>query len=200
MGYHQAGFNVTGVDINPQKHYPFDFHQADAIEFIQQFGSQFDAIHASPPCQVHSKTKHLANKNHPDLIEQTREILIQLGLPYVIENVPGAPLINPQRLEGQMFPQLRTHRPRIFETNWNLELPALIPPPPQSVKMGRNPTGNQWIQCVGNFINVPHGRIAMGIDWMTQKELAQAIPPAYTEFIGKQLFALLTNNTTRNPT
>lgn len=153
-----------------------------------------DAIHASPPCQAFTKAKKLQGNEHPDLIEATRELLVETGLPYVIENVPGAPLIDPVVLEGQMFPELNVFRQRLFETNWPLEVPALIPPPPRQTKMGRPPRVGEAMQIVGHFSDVPAGRIAMGIDWMNQYELAQAIPPAYTEFIGKQLLSLVSVN------
>jgi DNA (cytosine-5)-methyltransferase 1 len=192
MGYARAGFEVVGVDIKPQPRYPFQFVLADALG---DFGcdlarsSQWDAIHASPPCQAYTKAQKLQGIEHPDLIGPTRELLEETGLPYVIENVKGAPLHDPVMLEGQMFPELRTHRPRLFETNWLLEVPALRPPPPPNAKMGRPPTASTWIQVVGNFWDVGAGRVAMNIDWMTRDELREAIPPAYTEFIGAQLLA-----------
>jgi DNA (cytosine-5)-methyltransferase 1 len=93
VGYARAGFDVTGVDIAPQRRYPFEFHQADALEFVQQHGHEFDVIHASPPCQAYSRLKGLTTKDHPELIEQTHAALRSLyRKPYVIENVLGAPL------------------------------------------------------------------------------------------------------------
>lgn len=103
MGYHRAGFDVVGVDKDPQPHYPFEFIQADAIEFVREHGLKFDAVHASPPCQVHSKTAVTHNVSHPDLIEPTRDALREVGRPYVIENVEGAPLIDPLVLCGSEF-------------------------------------------------------------------------------------------------
>ena len=126
MGYHLAGFEVVGVDINPQKRYPFEFHQEGALTYLRQYGHEFDAIHASPPCQCHSVLRHLPSFNpakHEDLIESTRRLLQASGKPYVMENVPGAPLRNPFTLCGTMFglrtecgAELRRHR--LFETNW----------------------------------------------------------------------------------
>jgi DNA (cytosine-5)-methyltransferase 1 len=110
MGYSLAGFNVVGVDIKPQPRYPFEFHQADAIEYVQAHGREFDAIHASPPCQAYSMTQRIAGKTHPDLVGATRAALQATGKPYVIENVPGAPLVDPVLLVGSMF-GLRTMRP-----------------------------------------------------------------------------------------
>ena len=185
------------MDIEPQPNYPFEFHQADALTTISDpkwWHAEamvrgyvgllpFDAIHASPPCQHDSKTKQIWDREHPDLVAATRELLDATGLPYVIENVKGAPLHNAQLLEGQMF-GLNTHRPRLFETNWGFEAPHLRPPPPRQAKMGRLPKPGEAIQVVGHVSDIKAAREAMGIDWMTRDELAEAIPPAYTEFIG----------------
>ncbi len=193
MGYHRAGFDVVGVDIKHQPHYPFRFVEGDALAVTESLVCDhepyFDAIHASPPCQAYTKARKLQGNDHADLIGSTRELLEATGLPYVIENVKGAPLIDPIMLEGQMFDGLNVHRPRLFETNWPLDVPVLRAPPPRQTKMGRPPVPGEAIQVVGHFSDVPAGGRAMGIDWMTQGELAQAIPPAYTEFIGRQLLA-----------
>lgn len=188
MGYHRAGFTeIVGIDIKPQPRYPFTFIQGDAsypTDAIDYFS--FDVIHASPPCQVHSKTKHLAHTSHEDLVDKTRRLLRRIGKPYVIENVPGAPLIDPIALNGFMF-DLPLDRERWFESN--VPLPFLLLPPAhkRQVKMGRPVVEGDIIQVVGHFSNVPYARKAMGIDWMGQKGLAQAIPPAYTEWIGKRM-------------
>jgi DNA (cytosine-5)-methyltransferase 1 len=193
VGYASAGFEVVGVDHKLQPNYPFRFIQADALEYLEWRGGNegFVAIHASPPCQAYTKARKLQGKDHPDLVAPTRELLQATGLPYVIENVKGAPLIDPVMLEGQMFPGLNVHRPRLFEANWPLDVPLLRPSPPRQTKMGRPPRPGEAMQVVGHFSDVPAGREAMGIDWMTQGELAQAIPPAYTELIGYQLLAHL---------
>jgi len=187
-GYQRAGFTVTGVDLNPQPNYiGGKFHRADALDFLANIDpDDYDAIHASPPCQAYTRARKLQNNDHPELLDDTRELLVQTGLPYVIENVKGAPLIAPVMLEGQMF-GLNTHRPRLFETNWPLTVPTLVPPPPRQAKMGRPPKPGEAIQVVGHFSDIKAAREAMGIWWMTAKELAQAIPPAYTAFIGDQL-------------
>ena len=196
MGYHRAGFHVVGVDIKPQPNYPFAFHQADAIEFLSELISigpahyQFAAIHASPPCQHASKAKVLWDNIHPDLLEPTRELLEASGLPYVIENVKGAALRDPVVLEGQMF-GLNTHRPRLFETNWPLEVPILRLTPGPMAKMGRPIRRGESVQVIGHFSDVNAGREAMGIDWMSRDEMSEAIPPAYTEFIAGQLVQYL---------
>jgi len=189
-GYQRAGFYVVGVDIEPQPNYIGDeFYQADALEFIQAHGHEFALIHSSPPCQVYGKTKHLANDGHPDLISLTREALKVTGKPYIIENVPGAPLINPTILNGAMFGIL-VHRVRLFETN--PELPFfLLPQLKNPVKMGRLVQDRDVIQPVGHFAGVDYARKEMGIGWMTRDELAQAIPPAYTQYIGRQMREVL---------
>lgn len=192
-GYADAGFEVVGVDIEPQPNYPYEFRRDDALEFLRESLyaiDYYDAIHASPPCQAYSRTDKLNATQHPDLIAETRDLLRATGLPYVIENVKGAPLENPQLLEGQMF-GLNTHRPRLFETSWGYEAPLLRPPPPRQTKMGRKTKPGEAMQVVGNFTGMEDAQRAMGIDWMSRKELAQAIPPAYTEHIGSYLMAHL---------
>lgn len=186
VGLHRAGFEVVGVDIKPQPHYPFEFHQADALTFPLD---GFDFIWASPPCQAYTKAQRLRKQEHPDLIAPVRRRLeASFGKPYVIENVPGAPL-NPFRsvmLCGSMFPELKVYRHRFFETNFGHDLLSRHHPAhdaPQ-VKMGRPVRQGDFIQVVGNFSGVAYARKAMGIDWMTRDELREAIPPAYAEFIG----------------
>src|SRR5665213_3193952 len=121
VGYHRAGFEVVGVDIKPQPHYPFEFRQKDALWVLEgETMEGFDAIHASPPCQAYSKARKLQGLRHPDLIASVRELLLAISLPYVIENVPGAPLRNPVLLCGEMF-GLGVRRERLFETN--VEMP-----------------------------------------------------------------------------
>ncbi len=188
-GYRRAGFDVTGVDIDPQPNNPHRFIQADAFQYLAAHGHKYDLIHASPPCQRYSRATRSAGTqdNHPDLIPLIRDLLIASNKPYVIENVVGAPLKNPLLLNGMMF-GLGTIRDRLFETN----PPIYFKPIPYrkyktTADMGRQPiVGEQYITCVGHFSNVEYGRKAMGIDWyMTQGETAEAIPPAFTEYIGK---------------
>jgi hypothetical protein len=127
MGYHMAGFEVVGVDIKPQKHFPFEFHQGDALEYIRDHGHEFDAIHASPPCQHYSMIQRITrNKDKwPDLVDPVRQLVTASGLPFVIENVEGAPLRIDLMLCGSMF-ALRMIRHRIFESN--VKMPVLMPP------------------------------------------------------------------------
>ena len=216
MGYSRAGFtDIVGVDNKPQKNFPFKFVQADALEYCAEHGREFDVIHASPPCQLHSAmTKGRWQDrlpDHPELIEPTRELLIKLGKPYIIENVPGSPLINPVMLCGTMFglqtkhgSQLRRHR--LFETS------PLIMFSPSSCRHntasaigvyggGQNPNRKKVPATIGVYghaggsstrdktmgFSTQDRRDAMGIDWMTGKELSQAIPPAYTEWLGRTI-------------
>lgn len=207
MGYYRAGFSeIVGIDLSPQKNYPFEFVQADALEYLAAHGGEFDAIHASPPCQRYSVLAHLARQSHQSLIEPTRTGLLVAGKPYVIENVPGAPLKDPLMLCGSVFnlrtqcgAQLRRHR--LFEHSIGL----LLSPPCNhlGVTIGifgskaRNtaaekrhytqPAHSRGLPPKGILYTLDDARQAMGIDWMNQRELSQAIPPAYTEYIGKYL-------------
>lgn len=186
-GYQRAGFYVVGVDIKPQPRYcGEEFVQGDALEYLAQHGHEFDAIHASPPCQGYSRTRNLQGNEHPLLVEDVRRLLLATGKPYVIENVPGAPLRDPVTLVGSMF-GLRTMRPRLFECSFDVPFVLAPPPAAKHAKMGRPPQAGEYVHVVGHMSNVPYCREAMGIDWMTQSELAEAIPPAYSEWIGKHL-------------
>ena len=190
MGYNNAGFEVVGIDIVHQPKYPFQFIQSDALEYLKENHHLFDAIHASPPCQAYTKAskEHRKNgKEYADFLEATRALCKEVGKPYIIENVPDAPMEDPVVLCGAMF-GLKTYRHRQFESNILLNVPEH---PVHIAKMGRKPKEGEFIQVVGHFSGVPFAREAMGIDWLGQKELAQAIPPAYTEFLGWQLRAAL---------
>jgi DNA (cytosine-5)-methyltransferase 1 len=202
MGYHRAGFQVVGVDINPQPHYPFEFHQADAMTYPLD---GFDAIHASPPCQAYTSMRRLgkgAGDKAPDLVAATRERLLSAGVPYVIENVPGAPLLSPVVLCGSMF-DLQVRRHRLFESNMLLfRLPCAHQPGGLAVYgdhpenspihrrsmavYGKRP-GDRLPNNVWRAPTLEAGQEAMGIDWMPWRSLTQAIPPAYTEHLGRQL-------------
>lgn len=186
MGYHRAGFDVVGVDIEPQPNYPFQFVQADAIEYLLKDGGRFDVIHASPPCQAYSNAAKIMKREHPDLIEATRQAMP--AKPWVIENVEGSPLIEPIVLCGYSF-GLGTYRHRLFESSVQLTAPKHRSHDKPTTKMGRRPKPGEMMHVVGNFSGVAQARVAMGIDWMTRDELREAIPPAYTEHIGRQLLA-----------
>lgn len=180
MGLYQAGFEVVGVDIAPQPKYPFEFHQEDALTFPLE---GFDFIWASPPCQKFTKAKKLQGNTHPDLVTPMRERLLAWGGLWCIENVPGAPLRRPIELCGKMF-GLHLYRHRLFETSFPVEQPWHSPHVLPQVKMGRPAKEGEIIQVVGHFSGVPAAQRAMGIDWMGQNELREAIPPAYSRFIG----------------
>lgn len=190
MGYHRAGFKVIGVDINPQPRYPFEFHQGDWKEFFLAHHHEFDAFHASPPCQSYSCTRSLSGSTAPKLIAEVRELFRQTSKPYVIENVKGAcrDMVNPIVLRGNMF-GLQVIRDRFFEAN-----PFLLcnPPPPVTGSTGSHRGASRLadgglITVAGHNFAVKEAQQAMGIDWMVGRELAQAIPPAYTQWIGEQL-------------
>lgn len=185
-GYAQAGFEVVGVDIAPQPRYPFEFHQADALYYLMAHGAEFDAVHASPPCQAHTRAQKIQGNEHPDLLAPTRFVLELWGGPYVIENVPGAPLIEPVELCGSMF-GLSTYRHRLFETNWDLAVPEHPAHVARTTKMGRAPVEGEFMHIVGNFSGVDKGREVMEMPWASRDGLREAIPPAYTRWIGAQL-------------
>lgn len=191
-GYQRAGFYVVGVDIKPQPRYCGDeFVQGDALEYVAVNGHEFDAIHASPPCQGYSNTRNLQGNKHPMLIEPVRELLEATGKPYVIENVQGAPLDdNAILLVGSMF-GLMTMRPRLFECSFPVPFALAPPAGAKHAKMGRPPKEGEYVHAVGHMSNVAYCRDALGIFWMTQGELAQAIPPAYCEYIGGYLMEAL---------
>lgn len=189
VGYWLAGFNVIGVDIENFKRYPFPLIVADAIEELRYLrkdgdlmGYRFAAIHASPPCQAFTEAWKIRQNDHPDLIGPTREILEEIGLPYIIENVEGAPLIDPITLCGAMF-GLRTYRHRLFETSFDVPTPYHPIHHHKTTKMGRPPQPDEFMHVVGHFAGVPQARAAMGIPWMSRNELKEAIPPAYSEAI-----------------
>lgn len=195
-GYVAAGHSVVGIDIHPQPCYPYEFYQYDALTVLRTqiqgalLWGPFDAIHASPPCQAYTSIRRLgkrAGENAVDLISMVRTLLIATGLPYVIENVPGAPLLNPIQLCGSSF-GLGVRRHRLFESNVRL-----------SGSVCRHTEQGRSIAVYGDHPQDPgrgtvnrartllEGQKAMGIDWMPWKSLTQAIPPAYTHWIGEQL-------------
>ena len=183
MGYYSAGFEVVGVDIKPQPHYPFEFHQADALTYSLD---GFDAYHASPPCQAYTRlTPPEYRNNHPDLIEPIRERLKATGKPFVIENVPDALFLldNPLMLCGTMF-GLPTHRHRYFEIN-----PPYFPLLPKCARIYKPIVVSGTTRRKTGRLEYPIAAVkeAMKIPWMTRTELDGAIPPAYTEYIGKYL-------------
>jgi DNA (cytosine-5)-methyltransferase 1 len=213
MGYYRAGFEVVGVDIEPQPRYPFEFIQGDALDYASTpLEWEFDAIHASPPCQAYSVLRRAnPDAEYPDLIGPTRELLEQTGLPWVIENVPGSPLRYSIVLCGSMFGlgsesgdgvkaeqtyrQLRRHR--LFETSFAILQPQCVHTGEALGVYGGGPTGrytfengakkDRYGRRGGYQGTVAEKRAAMEAAWMSAAELNQAIPPAYTELIGHQL-------------
>jgi DNA (cytosine-5)-methyltransferase 1 len=187
-GLQRAGFYVVGVDIENQPHYCGDeFHQADALTYDL---SGFDFICASPPCQRYTLCQRIQDNDHPDLIGPIRQRLIAAGVPYAIENVPGAPLLNPIELCGAMF-GLRTYRHRLFECSFQAVAPAHPPHTARNTKMGRKPKDGEFMHVVGNFSGVAAAKEAMGIDWMPRDKLREAIPPAFSEYIARQAIAFI---------
>lgn len=247
-GYHQAGFtDIVGVDNEPQKRYPFTFVQADALAYLEKWGHEFDFVHASPPCQAYTQLRAVCgNREYPDLVAETRDMLRFVGVPYVIENVPGAPLDTTVMLCGTMFglhtgdaqlamfglregyAELRRHR--LFESSLMLMSPGACrhgksvigvygctarnpqlymqkypyrtisvhgthPRDPGAERRKYRPkvitvtghTPNVVYNKIRETSSVAQAREAMGIEWMTMAELSQAIPPAYTRWIGEQV-------------
>jgi DNA (cytosine-5)-methyltransferase 1 len=196
-GYARAGFDVVGVDIDPQPNYPFEHVVEDAMTYLARVdvAAEFDAIHASPPCQsftAYRRKGHGVGDGYLNLIPETRQAFEAIGLPYVIENVAGAPLDNAIQLCGSSF-GLDVRRHRYFESNVALT----APPCDHSWQTPRfTPASNRT--NLRRTVEVGVWRIpldvqqrAMGIDWMTLHELSEAIPPAYTEWIGSQLIGAM---------
>lgn len=224
VGYHRAGFDVTGVDHKRMPRYPYTFHRDDALDYLDAHGHEYDAIHASPPCQAFTVAKHMKPdellpdqldivaehtppRGHRDLVGPTRDALIALGKPWVIENVPYAPLINPITLCGSHFElravdvdgtllQLRRHR--LFESSVRLVSPGLCRHDPvirTASVYGHGGTWDRAAQLGGGGGYVPPDSVCaalLGIDWHTDKrELSESIPPAYTQYVGAQIMAVI---------
>lgn len=190
-GIFNCGFEVVGVDNVPQHNYPYEFFCEDAIEFMDAGLDDFDFIWASPPCQAYSwaaKQHENRGKEYPDLVAITREYLVKSGKPYIIENVVGAPLIDPIVLCGTMFPgQLKVFRHRLFESNIPLVVEMECDHVGHKAKERRSDGGDFFTVAGHNLGTYSEWASAMGIDWMTKKELSQAIPPVYSEYLVKQV-------------
>ena len=192
-GYAAAGFEVHGVDLKHGKRYPYTFVRADVLDILRDknYLNQFDVIHAGPPCQTHSITQHLRNAQGKttsklDLIPETRAALIKSGKPYIIENVPGSPLINPIQLCGSSF-GLKVRRHRLFESNMAL-VGSVCDHKSQGRPIGVYGSLNDEIPKGGKTAaTIDEARNAMGISWAIWTELVEAIPPAYTKYLGGQL-------------
>lgn len=206
-GFARAGCEVVGIDVNYQSSYPFEFKQEEALGFLLKVldngmrlpdGRRVHAINASPPCQHYTALARGTNgnqKDYPALIEPTRELLQETGVPWVIENVPAAPLINPVTLCGEMF-DLRVIRHRRFETNWDLAQPVHIKHRSRVAGWRHGQTYEGYYFAVygngGQKGTLAEWKMAMDIDWMrTKAELVEAIPPAYTQYIAEQMLSVL---------
>lgn len=210
-GYEQAGFQPFGIDSEPQPHYPYPFHQGDAVGVllmlaagrgvvftrpddskVELFEEQISAKHASPPCQAFTLCQRIQGNEHPDLVDPIRT-LFQMGpntRPWVIENVEGAPLLEPVMLCGSMF-GLQTYRHRLFESSVELSAPDHPEHVARTTKMGRPTKPGEFMHVVGNFSGVDQARGVMRMPWATRDGLREAIPPAYSEHVGAQLMAHL---------
>ena len=200
MGYNRAGFDITGIDLSPQPNYPFEFHQFDALSFLDTgLFWLFDAIHASPPCQfftqmsARDRGKGGVADSHADLLTPTLKRLAEIPLPWVVENVMGARRVGGHALtlHGGMF-GLRVHRPRLFWTNQLLMQPTARKSPEIVGVYGKRPDGRRlWGNHPTSTLRAAKGladaQDAMGMDWADWYGTKEAIPPAYTEFIGQQL-------------
>jgi DNA (cytosine-5)-methyltransferase 1 len=210
MGCHRAGFEVIGVDIKPMPRYPFEFHLADALEYLAAHGHEFDVIHASPPCQEYSQSRHLRNSNaellnyqiniKEKLVDDVREALLKTGKPWVIENVPGSPLPEAIELCGTMF-GLPLLRHRWFASSILLFAPMQCNHPTGFYNAvggkirgyGIYSSGKTYLDAKGStrkregYPGKAIGVKTFDIDWMTVAEMCESIPPIYTEYIGAQL-------------
>lgn len=188
MGYSRAGFDVVGVDHKAQPRYPFEFIKADALEYVAEHGQEYDAIYASPPCQAYSVMSREEN-NHPDLYIPTREAVQATSKPWIIENVMNAPYNDRYMLCGSMF-ALLVRRHRNFETSWVI---------PYRLRCNHKKQGRPITVTGNGGGDTAHSRKGvkeewpqyMGMPWATPAEVTQAIPPAYTFFIGKALMAVV---------
>jgi DNA (cytosine-5)-methyltransferase 1 len=203
MGWHLAGYEVTGVDKDPQPRYPFTFIQGDAVEYIRAHGHEYDLIAGSPPCQAHTLCQRIQGREHPRLIAPTRAAMEATGRPWIIENVEEAApeLRNPVMLCGASFPGLHTYRHRLFEAGGGITL--TVPEHPRHlhpiVKMGRplksrddylregQDRDGDWYHAVGNFSGVPYVARDMGVEWMSRDGIRECIPPVYIRFLGEQV-------------
>lgn len=202
MGYSRAGFEVVGVDHVDQPHYPFRFLKADALHFLRDgVWAMFDAIHVSPPCQAYTMLRRVnSEREYPDLIARTRDLLLATELPFVIENVVGAPLIDPVMLCGSSF-ELRIRRHRLFECHgffamapgcchgWQSD--AIYPALNGADRKAGRRSGIVGVYGNGGDKRADLWAREMGISWMSRQELTQAIPPAYCQFIGEQLLRVV---------
>ncbi len=191
-GYSRAGFEVTGIDVKHGKRYPHTYIRGDVRDYLDvEFLREFDVIAASPPCQTFSATKHLRNAqgkstSKVNMIPEVRDALIASGKPYIIENVPNAPLINPVQLCGSAF-QLKVRRHRLFESNVEIVGTGCYHKE-QGKPVGIYGSMRDEIPNGGHTAKtMAEANEAMGIDWMIWGELVESIPPIYTQYLGEQI-------------
>lgn len=191
MGYHRAGFDVIGVDAKPQPRYPFPFVQADALDFLRLLSwlelQQYAAIHASPPCQRFTCASVIRGREHPDLLTPTRELLRDTGLPWVIENVPGAPMRADLICCASQFPELRDEHEGLIRHRWfefwderaadafGLREPCWHP--------------RRAVSVFGHAVGGPKARALLQMPWATRDECSEAIPPPYTTLVARAFLA-----------
>ena len=193
MGYAKAGYEVVGMDIKHGKRYPFEYIRRDVMTLRPEDLEGFDLIHASPPCQTYSVTQHLRvaqgkSTSKQDLLAQVRSLLVVSEIPYVIENVKGAPLIDPVQLCGSAF-GLKVRRHRLFESSMELR-GTDCHHKEQGKPVGIYGSMRDEIPGGGHTAKtMDQAHEAMGIDWMIWGELVEAIPPAYTHYIGQQILS-----------
>jgi DNA (cytosine-5)-methyltransferase 1 len=199
MGFYRAGYDIVGVDSEPQPNYPFEFHQADALTYLREVidngmrlpdGRKVKAINASPPCQFYSTMTNCRpglREEYPDLIGPTRALLSETTVPWVIENVGAAkPWMNdPITLCGQMF-GLELYRHRLFESNVRIPEPLHPSHTKPASKAAHWVPGTVMSVC-GHVHPITMAREVMEIWWTTRDELSEAVPPAFTEYLGKQM-------------
>jgi DNA (cytosine-5)-methyltransferase 1 len=196
-GYDAAGYYVLGVDKSPQPKYPYLFVLADALWFLDEFAAwiaeHVTLVDGSPPCQAHSKAQKIMKRKHPRLIAPTRELLLAIGRPFVLENVEGArgELLDPVMLCGAMF-GMNTYRHRLFEPHgWTITPPEHPRHVAKLAKMGRPPKPGEFVDYVGNYSGVPASRVDMRMSWATRDGIREAVPPQYTEYLGRQALTQL---------
>ena len=198
VGYHRAGFDVVGWDIEPHPDYPFEFHQGDALDVLRNHAylNSFDVVHVSPPCPRYSVATHARGNaaDHPDLVGPVRDLLRAWGGSYVIENVPGAPLDHPLLICGWAMGLLHIKRHRLFESNVPLMSPGCLCPKGDMVSVfghsgeDRRKSTRAKSGRVRAHVPIAEVRALMGVEWMTSRDdVSDAIPPAYTEYLGAQL-------------
>lgn len=194
MGYYRAGFDVVAVDNQPMPRNPFEFVQADAFDYLAEHGHRFDFVHASPMCRDWTPLTSVAGTRGTGWqLAKIETMLEELGKPYVIENVMGSPLKADIRLCGKMF-DLRVKRHRKFRSNVPLiapDHPDTCRTVPTATKQRRQRWAEGWDISITGDVGTYMAVEAMGIDWMNGEELSQAIPPAYTEYIGKFVMDVL---------